>query len=116
MSDETRDLVERALAEDAPAGDLTGDLTVGREDRCTAELRSKAEGVLAGARVADLLFAIAAEQDGMGAVRVAWRSTDGHAVRPGDVVAVIEGPARTILRAERVAINFLSHLSGVATL
>ena len=116
MPDETHDLVERALAEDAPAGDVTGALTIGREDRCTAELRAKANGVLAGARVADLAFATAAEQDGVGAVRVGWRFTDGDAVRAGDVLAVVEGPARTMLRAERVAINFLSHLSGVATL
>ena len=116
MHDGTRGLIERALSEDAPTGDLTGELTIRRDDRCTAELRAKSDGVLAGARVADLVFAVAADADGMGAVGVRWTVGDGDAVRSGDVLAVIEGPARTILRAERVAINFLGHLSGVATL
>ncbi|HXF57072.1 MAG TPA: carboxylating nicotinate-nucleotide diphosphorylase [Actinomycetota bacterium] len=111
-----RALVERALAEDAPAGDLTTDLVVGERTRCRAELQAKADGVLAGTAVAQAAFEVAAEQDGLGPVSVAWRAADGAAVRQGDVVAVVEGPARTVLRAERVAINFLAHLSGVATL
>lgn len=62
------------------------------------------------------MFDTVADQDGMGPLEVAWRATDGGAVEPGDVIAVITGPAHSVLRAERVAINFLSHLSGVATL
>lgn len=111
-----RALVERALAEDAPAGDLTTDLVVDEGTRCRAELRAKADGVVAGTAVAQAVFEVAAEQDGLGPVSVVWRADDGAGVRRGDVVAVVEGPARTVLRAERVAINFLGHLSGVATL
>src|SRR5439155_12145955 len=62
------------------------------------------------------VFDLVADQDGLGALDVEWKATDGGAVEPGDVIAVITGPARSMLRAERVAINFLSHLSGVATL
>jgi nicotinate-nucleotide pyrophosphorylase (carboxylating) len=111
-----RALVAAALAEDAPSGDLTGRLTVPERARCRAELRAKGKGILAGTSAAQAAFDIAAEQDGLGPVEVAWKHGDGDAVAPGDVVAVITGPAWTLLRAERVAINFLAHLSGVATL
>jgi nicotinate-nucleotide pyrophosphorylase (carboxylating) len=112
----TRDLVERALTEDAPEGDLTAHLTIPASDRCRAELRAKAGGVLAGIRAAQTVFDVVADQDGLGPMKVGWMVTDGDEVEPGDVIAVITGPARSVLRAERVAINFLSHLSGVATL
>jgi len=109
-------LVERALAEDAPTGDLTATLVVPEGATCRAELRAKAHGVVGGIEAAQASFDVAAEQDGLGPVEVAWRVRDGSEVRPGDVLANIEGPARTILRAERIAINLLAHLSGVATL
>jgi nicotinate-nucleotide pyrophosphorylase (carboxylating) len=108
--------VERALAEDAPNGDLTAALTVPEGARCRAELRVKAAGVLSGTSAAQAAFDIAGEEDGRGAIAVAWSALDGEPVAPGDVVAVVDGPARSILRAERVAINLLGHLSGVATL
>jgi nicotinate-nucleotide pyrophosphorylase (carboxylating) len=72
--------------------------------------------VLAGTAAAEAAFELAAEQDGLGAVTVEWKLGPGDEVTPGDVLAVIGGPARSVLRAERVAVNFLSHLSGVATL
>jgi nicotinate-nucleotide pyrophosphorylase (carboxylating) len=111
-----RSLAERALAEDAPAGDLTTSLVVDERAACRAELRAGADGVLAGTTAAEAVLRVAAEQDGLGPVAVEWRATDGDRVRRGDVVAVLRGPARTVLRAERVALNLLSHLSGVATL
>ncbi len=110
------DLVERALAEDAPAGDLTTRLTVPETARCRAELRAKATGVLAGTRAAQRAFDIVADQDGLGPVEVTWETFDGDPVSPGTLIARISGPAHSILRAERVAINFLGHLSGVATM
>jgi nicotinate-nucleotide pyrophosphorylase (carboxylating) len=63
-----------------------------------------------------MVFDVAEEQDGAGPVEIGWRLSDGATVAPGDMLAVIHGPARTVLRAERVAINLLAHLSGVATL
>lgn len=111
-----RELVERALAEDAPGGDLTTELTVEVDARIRADLLAKSAGVLAGTDVAGLAFAVASEQDAAGAVEVEWRRHDGDAVAPGDVVARIHGPARAVLRAERIAINLLGHLSGIATL
>jgi nicotinate-nucleotide pyrophosphorylase (carboxylating) len=110
-----RSIVERAVREDAPRGDLTTSLVISPNSRCRAELRAKAAGVLAGTRVAQASFDVVAEQDGGDAIEVGWNLRDGDDVRPGDVVAEISGPARGILRAERVAINFMAHLSGVAT-
>ena len=81
-----------------------------------AELRAKAGGVLAGTVAAQTAFDLVAEQDRLGSVEVEWRRRDGDGVAPGDVVATMRGPARSVLRAERVAINFLAHLSGVATM
>jgi nicotinate-nucleotide pyrophosphorylase (carboxylating) len=111
-----RAAVEVALREDAPSGDLTSSVVVPEAAACRAELLIKSEGILAGTEAAQAAFDIVAEQDGLGPIQVAWKISDGGRVRPGDVVAVVEGPARSILRAERVAINFLAHLSGVATL
>lgn len=111
-----RQIVESALAEDAPSGDLTTSLTVPSDATCRAELRAKGRGVLAGTDPAQTVFEIVAEQDGLGPIEVDWKVSDGDSVRPGDNVAIVKGPARSVLRAERVAINFLAHLSGVATL
>jgi nicotinate-nucleotide pyrophosphorylase (carboxylating) len=109
-------LVHEALAEDAPDGDLTASVTIPERARCRAELRAKADGVLSGTRVAQVVFDTVAEQDGAGPIEVAWTAHDAGALKAGDVIATLSGPARSVLRAERVAINFLSHLSGVATL
>ena len=111
-----RDLVTRALDEDAPDGDLTAELTVPETARCRAELRAKADGVLAGVEVARTVFEVVAEQDGAPPMDVDWSRADGDVVHAGDVIATITGRARSVLRAERVAINFLAHLSGVASL
>jgi len=111
-----RQVVEIALAEDAPAGDVTTVLTIPESAWCRAEIRAKAEGVVAGRGAAQMVFGIVADQDGLGPVDVDWKVRDGDQVRPEDVLASVRGPARSVLRAERVAINFLAHLSGVATL
>lgn len=111
-----RAAVEGALREDAPSGDLTSSVIVPETAACRAELRIKSDGVLAGTEAAQVAFDMVSEQDGLGRVEVVWKLRDGERVHPGDVAAVVEGPARSILRAERVAINFLGHLSGVATL
>lgn len=114
-SRDLRSFVELWLAEDAPRGDLTSRLTVPEGARCRAELRAKARGVLAGTAAAQATFDAVSEQDRSGAVTVEWKLDDGDDLASGDVLAVVTGPARSILRAERVAINLLSHLSGVAT-
>ncbi len=108
-------IVHRALDEDAPTGDLTSELVVPRASRCTAELIAKEAGILAGTGVARAVFDVTAEQDGTD-VKQDWRVGDGETLTPGTLIATFHGPFRTILRAERPAINLLAHLSGIATL
>jgi nicotinate-nucleotide pyrophosphorylase (carboxylating) len=112
--DDVYALARAALAEDAPGGDLTTQLTVDPGIRCTAELVAKQSGILAGMRVGRAVFEVAA--DASGRVLFDARKVDGDALSAGDVVAVVHGSAATLLRAERPALNLLCHLSGVATL
>ena len=105
------DAVTRAIAEDVlPLGDLTAGL-IAADRRAAADVVSRASGVIAGRACAVEAFA----QVDPGVV-VTWVRPDGSAVAPGDVVATVEGPLRSILTAERTALNFLGHLSGIATL
>jgi len=108
-------LARAALAEDAPAGDLTSRLTIPEGTTCTAEVVAKQHGVLAGVAAAAAVFAQAAREDAV-SLAIDWKLADGAAVEPGDRVALIDGPAATVLRAERPALNLLGHLSGIATL
>lgn len=114
IDDPFASLAHAALAEDAPSGDLTSRLVVPEGVACTAEIRAKAAGVLAGREAAAAIFRAAAEEDGD--VAQDWKVEDGAEVRPDDLVAVLRGSARAILRAERPALNLLGHLSGIATL
>ena len=101
-----------ALAEDIGPGDVTSGLLVPEGARAVARIRAKAEGVVAGVQVAAALFRYA----GGAAVAVQAAAGEGARVRPGDMVLVVEGPARALLAAERTALNFLIRLSGIATL
>lgn len=104
-------LVRQTLLEDlGRAGDLTSNLIIPATDRARLRLVAREAGVLAGMDIARLAFA--AMDPGI-VFRPALR--DGARLRPGDVLASVEGPARAILSAERTALNFLGHLSGVAT-
>jgi nicotinate-nucleotide pyrophosphorylase (carboxylating) len=105
------DAVTRALAEDLlPLGDLTSAL-VPWGPAVSVQIVSRAAGVVAGLACADETF-----RQVDPAVQAAWSCVEGGAVHPGDVVGVVTGPLRSILTAERTALNFLGHLSGVATL
>jgi len=115
VHDDLDDLARIALAEDAPAGDVTSTSMIPAGTRCTAELIAKQEGVLAGLDAAAAVFAIAAGQDGTD-LAIDWKAADGTSLGPGDRIALIHGDARTVLRAERPALNLLGHLSGIATL
>jgi nicotinate-nucleotide pyrophosphorylase (carboxylating) len=114
LSDLTQ-LARAALDEDAPTGDITTALTVPYDATCRGELVARGSGVIAGIRSFAEVVEQAAIRDGT-LVSVDEKLADGDPVHPGDVVAVVAGPARTVLRAERPAINLISHLSGVATL
>jgi nicotinate-nucleotide pyrophosphorylase (carboxylating) len=107
------DAVRRALEEDlGPAGDVTTKATVDPGTVATARLVSRQHGVVAGLQVAATAFDVVGE----GRVAVEFRARDGERVAPGQVLATVHGPMSDILTAERTALNFLGHLSGVASL
>jgi nicotinate-nucleotide pyrophosphorylase (carboxylating) len=115
VSDDLDQLARAALAEDAPTGDLTSRLTIPAGTLCTAELVVKQDGVLAGVEAAAAVFTAAADQD-RASLTIDWKLADGDLVASGDRVALLDGAAATVLRAERPALNLLGHLSGIATL
>ncbi|MDA8343040.1 MAG: nicotinate-nucleotide diphosphorylase (carboxylating), partial [Actinomycetota bacterium] len=105
------EVVSRALAEDLlPMGDLTAGLVPPGTRRVVAVV-SRSAGIVAGRACAEEVFAQVDPTIG-----VDWRLADGSPVSAGSVVAVIDGPLRSILTAERSVLNLLCHLSGVATL
>ncbi|GAA1798052.1 carboxylating nicotinate-nucleotide diphosphorylase [Nocardioides hankookensis] len=103
--------VRAALAEDLPAGDVTSEATISADAVGTGVFAAREPGVVAGLGVAALVF-----HEVMGdTVTVSDRLPDGTRVAAGDVVMRVAGPTRGLLTAERTALNYASHLSGVAT-
>ena len=105
-----RDLIKRALAEDLGSqGDVTT-AAIFADEQGSARLTSKDSGIAAGLEIFEAVFK---EIDP--ATTVEFKFTDGESIEPGDVVAVARGKAASLLAAERVALNFVSYLSGIAT-
>ncbi|WP_181311870.1 carboxylating nicotinate-nucleotide diphosphorylase [Nocardioides campestrisoli] len=102
-----------ALAEDLPDGglDATSVATIPAEQQGTAGFNAREPGVVAGLGLAEAVFAVVMGDE----VRVTDRLPDGTRVAAGDRVMTVSGPVRGLLTAERTALNFASHLSGVAT-
>ncbi len=118
-------VVNAALAEDMGSGDITTLLTVPENTWCNGEVIVKGNGIICGQDVARMVFQNLhhrslvpnpnGEKDGKEyAYEIHVR--DGACVKPGDVVASVAGDARSILTGERVALNFLQRMSGVATI
>jgi nicotinate-nucleotide pyrophosphorylase (carboxylating) len=106
------DAVRRALEEDlGRAGDITTLATIPAGATASAVIASRKPGILSGLPLAQAAFRVYDP-----AVRFTAEREDGGRLGPADVVARIEGPARSILSAERVALNYLGRLSGIATL
>jgi nicotinate-nucleotide pyrophosphorylase (carboxylating) len=103
--------VVRALEEDVPGVDVTSRATLDPAGVSTGDLVARADGVVAGLDVAELVIRAVA---GSGA-EVEQRTKDGQPVSRGDVLLTVTGPTMNLLTAERTALNFLCHLSGVAT-
>ncbi len=104
-------LVRAALLEDlGRAGDITTDAIVPATLRTATVLAARQPGVVAGLDLAALAFRLIDP-----AITFSVERPDGSPIEPGDVIARVRGPARGVLTAERVALNFLSHLSGVAS-
>jgi nicotinate-nucleotide pyrophosphorylase (carboxylating) len=104
-------LIDVALVEDVGTGDITSDWTVPEGKEASAEFIAKAIGVVAGLDVATWVFDTVDS-----ACEFEALLSDGDAVRPGDLIAKVSGPAKALLTGERTALNFLQRMSGVATL
>ena len=105
------DIVRNALLEDlGRAGDITTYATIGPEKTAAAGLNSRETGVIAGLPLAEAAFRLMDP-----AIRFEALVADGDTVKPGQPIARVSGNARSVLSAERVALNFLMHLSGVAS-
>jgi nicotinate-nucleotide pyrophosphorylase (carboxylating) len=106
-----RDLIKRALAEDLQGGeDITSVATVSGDEKVVADFVSRKNGVVAGI---DMARAVLEE---VGLTDIVVHVQDGSSVSTGDVLMTVRGDTRAILLAERTALNFLGHLSGIATL
>jgi nicotinate-nucleotide pyrophosphorylase (carboxylating) len=104
--------VSAALEEDLGlAGDLTSQATLAPDAVAHAVLAARELGIIAGLDLAEAAFRLVGD-----GVRFERKLNDGDRVEAGGVVAEISGPARLVMSAERVALNFLNHLSGIATL
>jgi nicotinate-nucleotide pyrophosphorylase (carboxylating) len=110
IEDDVLRLIDIALAEDRGSGDWTSRWIVPARTRARARIVSRASGVLAGL---DPALAVFVRLDPR--VHTEAQASDGETVEPGDVICELNGPARAILTGERVALNFLQRLSGVAT-
>ena len=104
-------VVDLALEEDIGHGDVTTETLIPPELLAIGRVVAKSGGVVAGLPVAGLVL----ERASSGRVHVEFLKSDGDEVAAGDVVLEAQGPARDLLKAERVLLNFLMRLSGVAT-
>ena len=111
-ANDIKKLIREALKEDLGSlGDLTTLSTVPEGLIKQAKIFTKEEGVLAGIEVAELVFKEVDPE-----IKFGPQKSDGERVLRGEIIALVNGPARGILTAERTALNFLSRLSGIATL
>lgn len=102
--------VQRALDEDAPWGDLTSSLLIPENALATATLSSRGPGVFSGGAVFTAAMTLTDER-----IRVTGLLPDGTVLAAGTEIATVTGPARGILQAERIGLNFAQRMSGIAT-
>lgn len=104
-------VVGAALREDAPNGDVTSEHLIPAAANATAELVAREPGVFSGADVFIAAFKLTNSS-----IVVEMKISDGQEFSAGQVLAVITGPARSVLTAERIGLNFVQRMSGIATL
>lgn len=104
-------VVAAALEEDAPWGDITSEALIPADAVARAELVARESGVFSGGAVFAAAFRLTDPR-----VQVDLLVPDGGRFEPGDVLAVVSGPARAVLTAERIGLNFTQRMSGIATL
>ncbi|MCX5779331.1 MAG: carboxylating nicotinate-nucleotide diphosphorylase [Firmicutes bacterium] len=104
------DVVKRALEEDVGYGDITTFHLIPKEQRARGLFVAKSPGIVAGIKVSRAVFSYL---DSASEFEILKR--DGEEIQPGDIIAVVRGSTRILLTGERVALNFLQRLSGIAT-
>lgn len=107
---EMETIVEAALKEDVGFGDLTTEICIAPDTLAEAEFIAKEPGILCGSALVRAVF-----RQVEPSLKVFFNHNDGYALEAGDVIATVRGRARGILTGERTALNFLQHLSGIAT-
>lgn len=103
-------IISLALEEDIGIGDITTDIIVDEELKGKAYIKAKESGILCGCEVVREVFRSIDE-----ALVLRFSKSDGQEISSGEKIIFIEGKIKSILKGERVALNFLSHLSGIAT-
>ena len=106
------DIIDRAVSEDlGDSGDVTSDAVFTEDCRAEAVIKSKQSGVLSGAYLLEPLFGRINPD-----VKLRIFLGDGELLQPGNVICALSGPVKGILAGERIALNFLQRLSGIATM
>jgi nicotinate-nucleotide pyrophosphorylase (carboxylating) len=104
-------LIENALKEDIGSGDITTNALIPDSMNSTATMVAKADGIIAGMDVAEAVFRYLSPQ-------ISWNPLvqDGDSIKKGDLLVEMSGPFRSLLTGERLALNFLQRMSGIATM
>ncbi|MBL7979340.1 MAG: carboxylating nicotinate-nucleotide diphosphorylase [Bacteroidetes Order II. Incertae sedis bacterium] len=102
--------IQLALSEDVGTGDIATLATIDPHKQATAQFLAKADGVLAGIWVAERVF-----EQVDSAINVSWAAREGDWIEKGVWFGTVEGPARSVLVAERLVLNFMQRMSGIAT-
>jgi len=102
--------VKNALKEDIGFGDITTDYLVPGDEKITAKLNTRQDGILCGIDIVKTVFKTLSND-----VQIQTFFADGDKIKKGDTLAIIQGPARAILIGERTALNYIQRLSGIAT-
>ncbi len=107
---ELEDIIKTALKEDIALGDITTDSLIDPSSTSSAVYIAKDDGIIAGLFVAERVFKIIDED-----IEFVKKVNDGERVKKGDIIAQIKGSTSALLKAERTSLNYLQHLSGIAT-
>ena len=108
--DELKDLIARSLEEDIGDGDLTTEIIVPEPRYAKASIKSKDDGILAGIEIAEMVFLQVDDRLATDKLK-----EDGDKVEEGDLLMKVSGNGSSLLKAERVALNFLGRMSGIAS-
>ncbi len=103
-------LIQLALDEDTVFNDLTGQATIAADTQGTARITAKTDGILSGISIAQAVFSAVDIS-----IQCDWQKDDGDHITSGNSICELSGSLRALLAAERTALNFLQHLSGIAT-